>query len=47
MINPFLLRRELDFQLKQIPKKNKAKFQVDLYKLIQEAQGSDYENFNF
>lgn len=46
-MNPvWKLRKEIETEIKKIPKENRVKFQADYIKLIQLAQREDYENFN-
>ena len=39
-------RKQIESEIRKIPKKNRMKFQVDYLKLIQKAQKDDYENYN-
>lgn len=43
----FLLKKQLEQNIKSIPLKNKQKFGVDLLKLIDKAHEEDYESFEF
>ena len=42
----FHQKQEFEQKIRQIPKKNRIKFQADLLKLIEYAQKDNYENFN-
>lgn len=46
-MNPaWKLRKEIEIEIKKIPKKNRVKFQADYIKLIQLAQKDNYENYD-
>ena len=43
----YLFTRQINDEIKKIPKKNRFKFQNDYIKLIKLAQKDNYEDFNF